>query len=490
MSIFKELPEVEVRERRLNSIVTYNGTGKDLYDKIQSKISFKCGDRTFGQCASCPESCAHGQAANHSRGTAAVFHAPVGCDANIFENTVTMKGAGITRNIQPSEVHTIISNIQEKDTIFGAADKLRQAIREADRRFHPLAIYVTTSCASGIIGEDIESITDEMEEELGYKIIPVYCEGFRSKIWASGFDSFFHGILRKLVKPPKKKQRDLVNVIAFTGTDVFTPLLKRMGLRVNNYMSLASLEQIESMSEAACSTSICETLSLYAASVLEEQYGVVEIKTAAPYGIDWTDTWLRAIGKVTGKEEEAERVISEEKEKMKNELEELRKKLSGKRFYIIAGDSYAGNLSNVGISLGMEIVGMTSYHHDSYLDCPTSKNSIDVLVETSGDIPELTICNFQPYEVIKMLKRLKPDLVIVRHQGLSPLSSKMGIPTLLLGDESSVATYSGVIKMGKTLLDTLSAKKFYENIARHVEFPYTEWWLDEEEPFYYEETGN
>jgi nitrogenase molybdenum-iron protein alpha chain len=111
-------------------------------------------------------------------------------------------------------------------------------------------------------------------------------------------------------------------------------------------------------------------------------------------------------------------------------------------------------------------------------------------VETSGDIPELTICNFQPYEVIKMLKRLKPDLVIVRHQGLSPLSSKMGIPTLLLGDESSVATYSGVIKMGKTLLDTLSAKKFYENIARYAEFPYTEWWLNEEDPFYFEETGN
>jgi nitrogenase molybdenum-iron protein alpha chain len=487
MNIFKDLPEVEVRERRLNSIVTYNGTGKDLYDKVQSKFKFTCGDRSFDQCASCPESCAHTQAANNSRGTASVFHAPVGCDANIFENILYIKSAGIARNITQCKVNTIISNIQEKDTIFGAAEKLKQAIREADRRFHPTAIYVTTSCASGIIGEDIESIADEMEEELGYPIVRVYCEGFKSKVWASGFDAIFHGILRKLIKPPRKKQNDLVNIIAFAGSDVFSPLLSQMGLRVNFFLGLASIEQIESMSEAACTTSICETLSMYAASVLEEQYGVTEIKTAAPYGIDWTDIWLRAIGKVTGREEEAEKIILSEKEKIKNKLEELREKLSGKRLYVLAGDAYAGNIANIGISLGMEIAGVTAYHHDSYLDNPGSKNSIDVLVETSGDIPELTICNFQPYQVVKILKRLKPDIVVVRHQGLSPLSSKLGIPTLLLGDESRVATYSGVIKMGISLLDTLAIKKFYENIARHTELPYTDWWLNEEDPFYFEE---
>jgi nitrogenase molybdenum-iron protein alpha chain len=404
-----------------------------------------------------------------------------------MQYVLAIKGAVLARNAKPYSVNTICSNIQEKDTIFGAADKLRMALREAEKRFHPKATYITTSCASGIIGEDIESIADEMEEELGYPIIPIYCEGFRSKIWSTGFDAAFHGILRKLVKPPRKKQNDLVNVFNFAGSDAFSPLLNRMGLRVNYLVALSSIEEMESMSEAVCSTSICETLSMYVAAVLEEQYGVLEIKTAAPYGIDWTDIWLRAIGKATGREEEAERVIAEEKVKYTKEIEELREKLSGKRLYVMAGDSFASNLANVGKSIGLDAIGVTSLHHDISTDNPSSVNSMDALVRSSGDIPNFTICNIQPYQVVIIVKKIKPDLMLVRHPGLGPVGSKLGIPTLYEGDANQSGAYSGVVKLGRRFVEALSSRAFEENIAKHTELPYTDWWLKEEDPFYFEE---
>jgi nitrogenase molybdenum-iron protein alpha chain len=234
-------------------MLTYNGNGKELYDKIKTSCNVVCGDRSFSQRSACAEGCAHTQACR-TRDTAAVFHAPVGCDAGVMQYVLAIKGAIIARNAKPYGVNTICSNIQEKDTIFGAADKLKLALREADKRFHPRATYITTSCASGIIGEDIESIAGEMEEELGYPVIPIYCEGFRSKIWSTGFDAAFHGILRKLVRPPQKKQEDLVNVFNFAGSDAFSPLLNRMGLRVNYLVALSSIEEMTAMSEAACST--------------------------------------------------------------------------------------------------------------------------------------------------------------------------------------------------------------------------------------------
>ncbi len=45
----------------------------------------------------------------------------------------------------------------EKDTVYGGIEKLKTTIDEAYRRFNPKVIFVTTSCASEIIGDDVES---------------------------------------------------------------------------------------------------------------------------------------------------------------------------------------------------------------------------------------------------------------------------------------------------------------------------------------------
>jgi nitrogenase molybdenum-iron protein alpha chain len=484
MSIYTALPEVEVRERRLKSVISYNGTAQDLYEKSK-EVSLPCGDRSYSQCAGCSEGCAF--AVSHIRDTVVIFHAPVGCDAGgMITYAIGIKGSAIARKEKPCPLHLLSTNIQEKDTIFGAAEKLKDAIREADRRFRPKAIFVSTSCASGIIGEDIEAVADEMDEELGYPIAPIYCEGFKSKIWSSGFDSTFHSILRKIVKPPVKKQEDLINVFNFQGTNsTITPLLSRMGLRVNYLISLISLEELETISEAACSTTICETMAMYVVSALEEQYGVPEVKSPAPYGLDWTDAWLRAIGKITHREELAEQVIDRERAKYKDELEDLREKLGGKKLYVFSGDSYAHNLANVGRCLGLEIVGITALHHDQLTDNPESINSLNALIGSKGDVPNFSICNMQPHQVIKILQKLHPDVLLCRHPGLAAVGSKLGIPSLHEGDTNYSVGYLGTVRMGKRIYEAIQTKKLVENVARHVKLPYSDWWLEQPDPFYF-----
>jgi nitrogenase molybdenum-iron protein alpha chain len=328
-------------------------------------------------------------------------------------------------------------------------------------------------------------VANELEEELGYPIVPIYCEGFKSKIWSSGFDAGYHGLLRKIVKPAGKRQDDLVNIFAFDGSDTFSPLLSRMGLRTNYLVSMANKAKLETISEAACSTSICETLSLSVASALEEKFGVPEIKSPPPYGFDWSNAWLRAIGKATGREEQAEKVIAEDTEFYKAEIEDLRKKLTGKRLFISAGDAFGHNLLNAARSLGVVMAGINSLHHDLFTDNPESVNSMDALVESAGDIPNFSICNIQPYQMIKLIKRANPDIVITRHPGQNATASKLGIPTIFEGDANYSAGYAGVVRLGRRLYEALQTKKLVDNIAPHVELPYSGWWLNEADPFYF-----
>jgi nitrogenase molybdenum-iron protein alpha chain len=74
------------------------------------------------------------------------------------------------------------------EAIHGGEDKLKEAILEAEKRHNPNAIFVFSSCVSGIIGEDIDAIIKRVQGEVSAKVIPVYCDGFKSKVWASGYD--------------------------------------------------------------------------------------------------------------------------------------------------------------------------------------------------------------------------------------------------------------------------------------------------------------
>ena len=60
--------------------------------------------------------------------------------------------------------------MNEKDTIFGSSDALRKIILEVNKRYSPKAIFVTSSCATGIIGEDIDSVVDDVRDEIAFQL--------------------------------------------------------------------------------------------------------------------------------------------------------------------------------------------------------------------------------------------------------------------------------------------------------------------------------
>jgi nitrogenase molybdenum-iron protein alpha chain len=498
MAINLRTAVVENREQRLGTIIGWDGKATELAKHSgysRSDCGSSCGSNKggklcelqgpFTQGAGCAEQVVEYQA-SHVRDAVLIYHSPVGCSAGQAGTNISYRTCTLRRGQIPTDAIGISTNLGERDMVYGGVDKLREAIHMAWERHRPNAVFIATSCATGIIGDDVESVTRECEEEFGIPIVPVFCEGFKSKHWSSGFDAIQHAILRQIVRRnPPRKQEDLINVFVLSGTDIYTPMLANLGLRVNLVVNVATVENLAQLSEAAASTSFCYSLASYFGAVLEQEFGVPEIKSPPPYGFAGTDAWLRAIAKATNREEQAERFIASEHARVRPKVEKLRQQLIGVKGYVAMGEGFAHGVIAALRELGVTLDGSLMYHHDPVYDNPDKqRDTLGHLIDTYGDIEHLSVANGQPYQLFNLLKRVDPDFIVIRHGGLSPLASRLGIAALPLeGDSNLPVGYQGLIDLGEEILSVLAQRKFHEDLAAHTTLPYKKSWLEQQDPF-------
>ncbi len=477
------LPSVQIREIRINSITGYQGDAEELVKASQCGLKDK--NRSFSQCLGCATSKAACMTVLIQDG-AVISHGPVGCASCLHEFAFTYRVNSPLRGVEkPTQRKIYSTNLQEKDTVYGGNAKLANAIREVHERTKAGAIFVLTTCAAGIIGDDVESVCDEAEEELGIPVVAIFCEGFRSKVWTTGFDAAYHGIARKLIAQPRRRRSDSINVINFWGSDVFKDWFARFDAVPNYITPYSTVNSLKYAGEAAATVQACSTLGSYLGAVLEQDFGVPELPAAPPYGVAQTDRWFRALGRLLGKEAVAEKIIAEKKKEYLPRIEEIREKLRGKTAYVTAGAAHGHALLDILGELGLEATGAAIFHHDPIYDSGREEN--DQLAQRVGDygnVPNFNICNKQEFELVNALNKIRPDVLLARHGGMTLWGAKLGIPSLLIGDEHYGMGYEGLVNYGERILETLENDEFVKNLEKHAVNPYTRWWL-EQEPHYF-----
>jgi nitrogenase molybdenum-iron protein alpha chain len=415
---------------------------------------------------------------------AVISHGPLGCGARFHEYAFTYQVNGKKRGVpEPKQIRVFSSDMREEDTIYGGAEKLRDAIQEVYERVRPRAIFIVTTCASGIIGDDVEGAANEAQEELGIPVSAIFCEGFRSRIWTTGFDAGYHGIVRKLVRPSpmqpsEEKNPNLVNIVNFWGSDVFSRWFRAIGLEPNYLTPYATLESLADAAKAVVTVQICPTLGSYMGAALEQACGVPELTEAPPYGIPQTERWFKALGRATGREAEAESFLEKERAEWLPRFEKLKKSLQGKTAYVTAGAAHGHAMLAILKEYGMETLGAGIFHHDSVYDNPSeSLDALKTMVGDYGDVKNYTVCNRQEYELVNLLNRLKPDIFVARHGGIVRWGARLGIPALLVEDEHYGMGYEGLVRYGRRVLHTIENVEFIRNFSRHAKIPYSEKWL-------------
>lgn len=484
MAFHLETSNVATRENRLGSITGYMGSLSDLAARSEQGTLRGC-SRCFSQSSSCLSGCCLSQL-GRIRDVAVIHHGPAGCSAAVAGTYYMSRMMAKKRGVTSNAVY-VGTDMNERDTIFGSSEKLRSIILEVNRRYAPKAIFVSSSCATGIIGEDIDSVVEEVREEIDVPIAAIHCEGFKSRIWATGFDLSDHAVMSTIVKPPEKK-RNTVNFKNFfeSARDEITEIFQHFDLEPVFLYCNATVEELSHMSEALATTCICGTLGSYLGNALEQTYGVPYIHSINPLGISGFEAWLREIGRVTGRSEPVERYIAEQRAIYLPQIEEVAKELKGLRAVIGMGPGYTFEVSRVLQELGIEVVWALAWHYDKKYDDEKVPPSMEYLLEEGIDF-EASVADQQNYEVMHILKKYQPDLYLSRHPGSTVWAIKNGTPAVYVDDEYKIFGYRHTLEFAHTILNSIRNRSFEQNLARRTKLPYTDWWYQQNTDAFMEE---
>jgi nitrogenase molybdenum-iron protein alpha chain len=202
---------------------TYNDLGAcsgELAENFNKKC-LKMADRSFSQGLQCQQINSI-SALISLEDSVFIVHAPQGCAGCVSMAADGYRVGQMHRGVELVKIpRIIVTNIDQNDSIHGGEKKLRETVALAKKRYKPRLIFVFTSCASGIIGDDVDAITQDLQKE-AYEtasqtgpearpqaiLVPVHCDGFKSKICLT-ISKFYRSLIWTLIFPPLGGNRKL-----------------------------------------------------------------------------------------------------------------------------------------------------------------------------------------------------------------------------------------------------------------------------------------
>ncbi len=493
-----------VREARLKTGTSFGGCAKELLGCSKQGCLVGC-DRSFTQTVSCQMYLAL-QMVMTIPNSVTIMHGPLGCGSQSHMLDFTVRSGSAARGFTRGPVLWLSTNLNESDVINGGESKLREAILQAERDFAPQIIFIATTCAPSIIGDDVDEVANSLRERIHAKIVPLHCPGFKTKIVASAYDTVYHGLLKYLDLQPKPyidyrpfnpfdpsydlalqkyqyRKAHTVNLINASSIgapdeDELVRLLSALDLNVRVFTEFTKPDDFRLLTEAALNISMCNVHDDYLLSYLEEAYGIPYIIHNMPVGIENTRAWLLEIAKRFGLEERAEALIADEEEKLEQALTPLREKMRGKRALLSGGVIRVASTAHLLAELGLEVIAIRPYHYDDLSDPIYERFG-----EQFPDVP-INVSSNQVFELVNILKREKPDICFA-HVGSNGWIAKTGVVSIpLFSANAHYFGYTGVYELARRIVRALQNPALSQRAGQHIRLPYKQTWY-ERDPFSY-----
>jgi light-independent protochlorophyllide reductase B subunit len=269
-----------------------------------------------------------------------LVHGPKGCVYHI-NYILGMRGD------RPSEIYSTC--LDEHDVIFGAEEKLKEAIEELDADLHPDLIAVLSCCVSSIIGEDIAAAV--RAATTGARLVAIEAGGFEGD-FRTGYSETLRRLVEEFVQGPCEAEERSVNLIGLLrgGPDLreLVRILDLAGVRVNAALTAdAAIADLERLGSAALNVVVCEPAGLEAAKLLERICKTPFIVADIPIGHAATVRFLDRVTESLG-------LPSYEGEVPDDTSDACRETLSGRRVAIVSGPTRAISMTLFLAELGLE----------------------------------------------------------------------------------------------------------------------------------------
>jgi nitrogenase molybdenum-iron protein alpha/beta subunit len=303
----------------------------------------------------------------------------------------------------------LCTNIRETDIIFGGAKKLKETLQQVHSRFPDKAIFVITSCPIGIIGDDINSVIEQLPQK-GMNIFHIPSDGVMGGDFDAGMLRAYQFIAEKFIDPNVSAVDDMINVIGeqnlnTTVDDNYRELVilfQGLGIKVNcRFIRSARLSDIRQLKKAKVNVLAVENKYIHSlASFLSSRFAMETLQAPLPMGFEKTEAFVRALALRFGKVAEAERLVIDAKLTYTKRLASLKTFFAGKRALIFS-----------------------SPHNIDWLISTLSDLNIDMLVCLSGDstrgilssesLDKVRVILNYPFEKrAEVIHEINPDFVL------------------------------------------------------------------------------
>jgi nitrogenase molybdenum-iron protein alpha chain/nitrogenase molybdenum-cofactor synthesis protein NifE len=405
------------------------------------------------------------------RNAVVIAHGPSGC---AYGAKQAYKLTNCRNSGSPYE-SVVSTNMDIKNVVYGGEKELDAALREVDRKYRPDIIVVATSCASGIIGDNIDAVVKKASAGINAEMLAVHCEGFAGE-YRSGFDLVFRQMVNFMEPPTSRSRAELADAVNIVGgkmgperTEVETDvkelgrLIRGLGARVNSVIAgNCTLAELKRAPSVAVNCTLCLDLGYAMGKVMLDRFGTPLNSTILPYGISATEQWLRGAAKYLGMEAGADALIDQEYGRIRTEFEEIRSDLQGK-MAIIEGHDAIKSLS-IAHMLERDFSMRPVIYNFHPWSTQTRETSIDYLLETGLD-PQILITRgtlaFGKYESMRQTEAELLDYIgCLDVESTVYFGSSLSFPRIPLVDLNAILNrprfgYQGALRVARCIKTAL-----------------------------------
>ncbi|NLE04146.1 MAG: hypothetical protein GX638_04995, partial [Crenarchaeota archaeon] len=295
--------------------------------------------------------------------TVSVVHSPSGCSYIHFWSH--MIGDLQSRQHDLTLPNIICTNMQETDVIYGGSENLKETIINVHRKFPLNTIFLVTSCPSGIIGEDISSIVEQLTNK-GIPLVAINSDGIISGDYIAGIYNTYCAIAEKYIEKNVSPVNNSINVIgemtiAKLGEPDFnniTCVLKKLGINLNcRFIRNTTINEIKKFKQAKLNILFTDepTLSEKLSNFFKLHYNIEFQKLPIPAGFNKTKEFFQILSLHFNKMNEFNKIVTLAETEYEKQLATLRKHFSEKKVLIFAYSQNIDWLISTLLDLGVKI---------------------------------------------------------------------------------------------------------------------------------------
>ncbi|MDY6824321.1 MAG: nitrogenase molybdenum-iron protein alpha chain [Thermodesulfobacteriota bacterium] len=371
--ILKKYPP-KVARKRSKHFVANKKVDENHYEPIQANVRTIPG--IISQRGCCYAGC-KGVVMGPTRDIVNLTHGPVGCGFYSWLTRRNQTDPSTTPDHHNFMTYCFTTDMQEREIVFGGEKKLKQAIQEAYDTFKPKMISVFSTCPVGLIGDDVHSITKEMQDKLGITIFGFSCEGYKGVSQSAGHHVANNGLFLNVIGKDDTVHEDeyKVNLLGEynIGGDAFIidKLFEKCGIKiVSTFSGNSSVDHFSNSHTADLNLIMCHRSINYVADMMEQKYGIPWIKINF-LGAKATSASLRKIAQYYGDQaliDRVEEVIAEEMPAVEKAQADVRPRLEGKLAMMFVGGSRAHHYQELFSDMGIKTIaaGYEFAHRDDY----------------------------------------------------------------------------------------------------------------------------